>query len=100
MAKQKSKKNYIKCSVKEFKFSNGGQKLSVSINVEQLAAIANEKGYANIEIYSNMDGADRFGNTHHICENTWQKENGGGGSAKSKSTKAFEPTDEEDDLPW
>lgn len=98
------KKNYIKGSAKIFEFSNGGHKLNVSLHVDSLADIANEKGYANIEIYSNYDGEeDKFGNTHYIVENTYKKDGGskgGGKSPKKKTTKSFSPVEKDDDLPW
>ncbi len=64
------KKNYLKGSAREVKFSNGGSIINVDFLLSELQALpVNEAGYVKIVIAENSKGPDRFGNTHSVYEN-------------------------------
>lgn len=99
-------KNYIKGSIKQFTFDDGGSKLVASLLVEDLAKIANEKGYVSIVIAERKD-PDQYGNTHYAYENdykpkekkTSKKSESAIGKAKAELRKPkFEESS--DDMPF
>ena len=65
----KPKKNYV-WNWKEI-INQYGSMLNVSLNVEKLKEIANEKWYAKVTITKNRE-PDQYGNTHSVTENTWK----------------------------
>lgn len=101
------KKNYIKGSARKRTFDNGGNVINLDLLVSEVAAIANEKGYAKLTL-SELREPDMYGNTHSIYQNDWVPD--GKGVAKSatpapaaKSTKAApakKSYDSTDDLPF
>lgn len=94
-------KNYIKGSIKAYKFDNS-TKLVASILVSDLAKIANEKGYANVVIQERKE-ADQYGNTHYMAENDYKPKEKTASKAEPKKAKeelkkpSFKQTD---DLPF
>ncbi len=99
-------KNYIKGSFKEFKFENGS-KVVMSIFVEDLVKIANEKGYASIVLQERKE-TDQYGNTHYVVENDW-KPGESKGAAPKRSAAPQKPAKDElkkpsfkqvDDMPF
>lgn len=66
---EKQKKNYVG-NWKEI-INQYGSMLNISLNVDKLNAIKNEKGYARVTITKNRE-PDQYGNTHSVVENTWK----------------------------
>ena len=82
---EKKKKNYVKGSAKEVKFSNGGSIIHVDILVEDLKRLPiNDRGYVKLSL-SKLPDPDKFGNTHTLYENDWKPTDEG---AKAQATKA------------
>ena len=71
MSDSTKKKNFISGSAKEKVFDNGGELINLSLKLEQLAKIADEKGYVRITI-QRLKEVDRFGNSHSIFEDTFK----------------------------
>ena len=97
----KKKKNYIKGSAREKVFDNGGSVINVDLNIAELSAIANEKGYVKITL-SRLREQDMYGNHFAIYENdfvpTKQKETPiAKPVAKAAGKKSYDATD---DLPF
>lgn len=72
-----AEKTYINgIFIKEFRFSDGGSKMRLSINVnkfiEELQANKNAGGYINIDLCQRRE-PDKNGNTHYAVLNEWKK---------------------------
>lgn len=98
-----AEKNYIKGSAREFTFSNGGSNINLSLSLDALTAIANDKGYVNITVAPRQE-ADRYGNTHSVFENTYkpdEKKTPVRSAAKPQNTLTPPKFDDKsDDLPF
>lgn len=100
----KKKKNYIRGSAREKVFNNGGRVINIDLNVSELAAIANDKGYAKITI-SELREPDMYGNTYSIYENEFVPTKQTGASTKPTAKPATKPAgkksyDEDSGLPF
>lgn len=95
MSEQTQQRNYIKGSARMFKFQNGGEVLNLSLKLEDMAAIANERGYVNMTVAVRRE-TDDYGNTHLVYENTFKPEQGKQGQ-KPQGNKAPAA---KDDLPF
>lgn len=77
MSTQNEQKTYVKASVKEKVFPDGGSSLSVSFNADELKAIlakhTNSRGYLNLKISKRRD-VGKFGETHAVVVDTWEPE--------------------------
>jgi hypothetical protein len=58
-------KTFVRGSAREKIFDNGGRILNVSLNVDDITAYANDKGYAPLVVAERAE-ADDYGNTHYI----------------------------------
>ncbi len=91
--------NKIYCgNGKEFRFSNGGSKLSMSICLddipqEHITTGRNGKRYVSIDICENKDGANQWGKTHYAEVNTWKPD----GKQKNKPAS---PESFDSDIPF
>ena len=65
----KPKKNYV-WNWKEV-INQYGSIINAYLNVDKLALIKNEKGYARVTITKNRE-PDQYWNTHSVIENTWK----------------------------
>ena len=66
------KKNYLKGSIREFKYdSTGDSKIVLSLSLESLQSIVNDKGYVNFIVQPRRE-ADAFNNTHYAYENDYK----------------------------
>lgn len=66
------KKNYLKGSVREFKYQGtGDSKIVLSLSLESLQSIVNEKGYVNFIVQPRKE-VDAFGNSHYAYENDYK----------------------------
>lgn len=95
-------KNYIKGSAREFVFQNGGSNINLSLSLEDLTKIVNDKGYVNITVTPRQE-ADRFGNTHSVYENTYKPDESKTTrkpAAKQELTPPKYADDKGDDLPF
>lgn len=64
-----TKKNYVgNAKQRDWKF---WAFFSLSVNVDKLQDIKNEKGYARLTMNLNRE-PDQYGNTHSIVEDTWK----------------------------
>jgi len=82
-------KKYIGGSAKAVS-TQYGEILNLSLKIEDMQAIANEKGYVNMTVMKRKEPG-QYGDTHYVVENDYQKnrEEGGGGAAPTgPSTKA------------
>ena len=95
------KKNYIKGSCRMRNFQNGGSAINLSINVNELAKIADDKGYARI-VLSQLRQADQYGNTHSIYQDEFvpTKKEVNTTTAPSKPLSKKAVGDDVDDLPF
>lgn len=99
-------RNFIRGSIRSLPSGD----LVVSVLVEDLTAIANERGYASI-IIRERKAVDAYGNTHFMYENDYKPSAGGSKSSAASKTKtgnssykraATKPSvkPEDDDLPF
>lgn len=100
----KKKKNYIKGSAREKVFDNGGRVINIDLNVSELAAIANDKGYAKITL-SELREPDMYGNTYSIYENDFVPTKQTGAATKPTAKPTAKPVgkksyDEDSGLPF
>ena len=79
---EKQKKNYVG-NWKEI-INQYGSMLNISLNVDKLNAIKNEKGYARVTITKNRE-PDQYGNTHSVVENTWKPQSQGISPSEAQS---------------
>jgi len=69
MSDQKKEKKYLKSSVKEPSFAHKtGDLLNINLNLEELQAIVNSKGWVNITV-SRRREVDEYGNSHYVTVN-------------------------------
>lgn len=78
-------KNYIKGSFRNYEFDNGDSKMVMSVFVDDLVKIQNDKGYASVVLAERRE-ADDYGNTHYLYENDY-KPKGKASKDKPKSKK-------------
>lgn len=113
--KKKYDKEFLKGSCRSYNFGDDVV-MYLSVNVEQLAAIQNENGYANLEIRERNGGEeDDFGNTHFMLiplepPAPYEGKKGGGKKGGGKAKPApkprrkadvdFDDDDDEDELPF
>lgn len=64
-------KNYIRGSAKAIQ-TQYGEILNLSLKLEDLQKIANEKGYVSITV-SKRKMVSQYGDTHSVVENTYRK---------------------------
>jgi hypothetical protein len=101
----KPKKNYVKGSAKEVKFSNGGTLINLDLKIEgklfgsKGEIIPNKAGYAKITL-SQLDKPDDYGNTHSIYENEFKPVRGTTSEPALATTKPKAKPSKEDDLPF
>lgn len=94
----KSTRNWIKGSARSVKFANGGEIINLSLNLDELNKLPNNKGYIQISI-ATKEETDQYGNTHSVYENDFKPEKQTGAKAKTNYTpKTQEEAD--DDLPF
>lgn len=58
-------KIWVRGSAREKVFDNGGEVINVSLNINDLTAYANDKGYVPIVI-AQRNEVDEYGNTHYM----------------------------------
>lgn len=63
-------KNFIKWSYKKVEFDNWWSLIRMSINVQDLMAIANDKWYASV-VLSELRTPTEY-STHYLYENEWK----------------------------
>lgn len=81
------KKNYLKGSIKEFKYeTTGDSKIVLSLSLDSLTSIVNEKGYVNFIVQPRRE-PDAFGNTHYSYQNDYKPAEKTGQATKA-ATKA------------
>jgi hypothetical protein len=105
----------VKGSAKEAPFSENGEVINLSLLVDDVVAILegnpdiHKKGYVQLTIKKKGGGADQYGNTHMVYENTYQpkpKDAAKGGyvpptdSVKTKKVVTNAPKPGNDDLPF
>lgn len=64
-------KNYIGWSAKAIT-TQYGDILSLSLKLEDMQAIANERGYVPLKVFKKKE-ADQYGNTHYVVEDDYFK---------------------------
>lgn len=65
-------KTYInKCSIKEYKFPDGGSVLNCAFGVDELNEHADENGWVNITIAERREPSDK-GNTHYAYKDEFE----------------------------
>ncbi|MBP6921372.1 hypothetical protein KBB89_02390 [Candidatus Gracilibacteria bacterium] len=80
-------KKYIGGSAKAVS-TQYGEILNLSLKIEDMQAIANEKGYVNMTVLKRKEPG-QYGDTHYVVENDYQKNREeGGGAPAGPSTKA------------
>lgn len=106
----KKPRNFIRGSIRSLPSGD----LVVSVLVDDLTAIANERGYASI-IIRERKAVDAYGNTHFMYENDYKPSAGGSkssavsktasktkaaGSSYNKATTKPSVRPDDDDLPF
>lgn len=84
-------KKYIGGSAKAVS-TQYGEILNLSLKIEDMQAIANEKGYVNMTVLKRKEPG-QYGDTHYVVENDYQKNREEGASNQAPagpSTKAAE----------
>ncbi len=83
-------KKYIGGSAKAVS-TQYGEILNLSLKLEDMQAIVNEKGYVNMTVLKRKEPW-QYGDTHYVVENDYQKnrEANGGAAPTGPSTKAAE----------
>lgn len=79
-------KKYIGGSAKAVS-TQYGEILNLSLKLEDMQAIANEKGYVNMTVLKRKEPG-QYGDTHYVVENDYQKNREEGGVLAGPSTKA------------
>lgn len=79
-------KKYIGGSAKAVS-TQYGEILNLSLKLEDMQAIANEKGYVNMTVLKRKEPG-QYGDTHYVVENDYQKNREEGGALAGPSTKA------------
>lgn len=81
-------KKYIGGSAKAIT-TQYGEMMNLSLKLEDMQAIANEKGYVNMTVMKRKEPG-QYGDTHYVVENDYQKnrEEGSSPSPAGPSTKA------------
>lgn len=84
-----SDKKYIGGSAKAIQ-TQYGEMMGLSLKLEDMQAIVNEKGYVNMTVMKRKEPG-QYGDTHYVVENTYQKDReANGGTPAVPSTKAAE----------
>lgn len=87
-------KKYIGGSAKAVS-TQYGEILNLSLKLEDMQAIANEKGYVNMTVLKRKEPG-QYGDTHYVVENDYQKNrDANGGAPAGPSTKSVA-----DDVPF
>ena len=109
-----SKKTFVRGSAKIIKFDGGGYCINASLNIEDLKAYADERGYVPIKICK-MRKPDKYGNEHYIAIDDYslamrrkraerQREEAsaprGSGSSRLSKPSPFDANGTTDDLPF
>lgn len=63
-------KNFVKGSGKKIEFNNGGYVINISLNVEDLKRLPQNKGYVKLTL-SERKAPDQYGNNIMIYENDY-----------------------------
>lgn len=79
-------KKYIGGSAKAVS-TQYGEILNLSLKLEDMQAIANEKGYVNMTVLKRKEPG-QYGDTHYVVENDYQKNREEGGAPAGPNTKA------------
>lgn len=87
---------FIKGSVRQVTFNNGGTVFNVSINVEDLAQHKDDKGYARIVIVERRE-PDQYGNTHYMKVNDYKPEEKEQQAPPPRRAQVKSPNNWEDD---
>ncbi len=83
-------KKYIGGSAKAIT-TQYGEMMNLSLKLEDMQAIVNEKGYVNMTVMKRKEPG-QYGDTHYVVENDYQKnrDTNGGGASSGPSLKAAE----------
>ncbi len=83
-------KKYIGGSAKAVS-TQYGEIMNLSLKIEDMQAIVNEKGYVNMTVLKRKEPG-QYGDTHYVVENDYNKnrENAGGGDIGPVTTPATE----------
>jgi len=81
-------KKYIGGSAKAVS-TQYGEIMNLSLKIEDMQAIANEKGYVNMTVLKRKEPG-QYGDTHYVVENDYNKNREGGESVGPVTTKAPE----------
>jgi hypothetical protein len=117
MDKQKKDKKFVKGSAKEAPFSENGEVVNLSLNVDHLQELLESNpelhkgGYVQLVLKKRAGGADQYGNTHMVYESTYQPKKKDAEAKKGAYTPDTDPVKEKkivtkpasksnDDLPF
>jgi hypothetical protein len=78
-------KKYIGGSAKAVS-TQYGEILNLSLKLEDMQAIVNEKGYVNMTVLKRKEPG-QYGDTHYVVENDYQKNRDNGGMSSGPSIK-------------
>ncbi len=74
-------KKYIGGSAKAIQ-TQYGEMMNLSLKLEDMQAIVNEKGYVNMTVMKRKEPG-QYGDTHYVVENDYQKNRDANGGASS-----------------